>query len=162
MTLNLHPRPTTTYASLHSDDCYFGITSICTVLNWGAVKSRLNTALSYHASLASVRKAAWVQIWSREMEMLDKQCFATSCLISFFSSWVSWAFFFFALLFHSIPVTFWGMYISVKSVKARLTQMTKTYFLSYPLRWITRQIFFFFYFSIMFVWIFWIKVNEIS
>lgn len=83
-TLNLHPRPTTAYAALHSDDCYFGIMSICTVLNWGAVKSRLNTALSCHAILAGVSVAERVQIWSRAMEMSDTRCSLTSWLVSFF------------------------------------------------------------------------------
>ncbi len=79
-TLNLHPRPTTAYAAMHSDDCYFGIMSICTVLNWGAVKSRLNTALSYHAILASVSIAKWVQIWCRAMEMSHDPWYLTSWL----------------------------------------------------------------------------------
>lgn len=82
VTLNLHPRPTTTYAALHSDNCYFGIMSICTVLNWSAVKSRLNTVLSYHAILANVSLAECVQIWSRVMEMSDGQYSLFSRLVS--------------------------------------------------------------------------------
>lgn len=82
VTLNLHPRPTTTYVALHSDDCYFGIMSICTVLNWSAVKSRLNTVLSYHAILANVSLAECVQIWSRVMEMSGGQCSLFSRLVS--------------------------------------------------------------------------------
>lgn len=83
MTLNLKPRPTTTYAALHSNDCYFGIMSICTVLNWEAAKSRLNTVLSYHAILANVSIAEWAQIWSRVMEMSDNWCSLTSWLVPF-------------------------------------------------------------------------------
>ena len=79
-TLNLHPRPTIANAALHSDDCYFGIMSICTVLNWGPVKSRLNTALSYRAILACVSIAEWVQIWS--MAMSDSRC----CVLVFYLS----------------------------------------------------------------------------
>lgn len=48
-------------------------------------KSRLNTVLSYHAILASVSIAEWVQIWSRAMEMSDNRCsiFCFSHLILF-------------------------------------------------------------------------------
>lgn len=84
LTLNLHPSLTTTYAALHSDDCYFGIMSICTALNWGAVKSHLNTALSYHAILASVSIVEWVQIRCTAMDMLDNHCSFTSWLVSSF------------------------------------------------------------------------------
>lgn len=62
---------------------FFGIMSICTVLNWSAVKSRLNTVLSYHAILANVSIAECVQIWSRVMEMSDSQCSLSSWLVSF-------------------------------------------------------------------------------
>lgn len=75
MTLNLHPRPITAYAVLHSDDCYFGIR--------GVVKSRLNTSLSYHTIPASVSIVEWVQIRSRVIEILDNPCSSTLWLVYF-------------------------------------------------------------------------------
>lgn len=64
-TSNPRPRPTTTYAEMHSSHCYSGITSVCSVLSRASVKSRLNTAPSYRAILAGVSVAERVQIWCR-------------------------------------------------------------------------------------------------
>lgn len=83
-TSGLHPRTTTTYAEIHSSDCYSGITSICSVLNWVAVKSRPNTAPSYQAILARVSIAKQVQIWCRTRETSGSWCLLTSWLASSF------------------------------------------------------------------------------
>lgn len=69
---------------MHSSDCYSGITSICSVLNWAAVKSRPNTASSYRAILARVSIAEQVQIWCRMRETSGSWCFLASWLGSSF------------------------------------------------------------------------------
>lgn len=86
-TSSLYPRTTTTYAEMHSSDCYSGITSICSVLNWAAVKSRPNIDSSYQAILARVSIAEQVQIWCRMRETSGNWCLLASWLgSSFFGS----------------------------------------------------------------------------
>lgn len=88
ITSNLHPRPTTTYAEMHSSGCYFGITSICSVLNRAAVKSRLNTAPSYRAILARVSVAVRVQIWCRARETSVAGAYWLRGFRSFFKAFI--------------------------------------------------------------------------